>query len=536
MKNVDQIIQELFTLEPSLRSRERELRTLVSQLLSSKPNTKFDATFAARLRAELLGSSVLAVPIRSSWLGFPRLLVAAGSLAAITLIIVAANSLTPAPRQGLSFEQQFTATKNHGFGSLSVNTSGKGGATDQVQSVSSANPSVDSKSSAPASTLAAPSRMAVSVEGGAGYGGASGATIVPTPAIYPGFADQLIYVYKGTAFTIPKEGVVYKRVKGEDARDEFITELKAFNLGLIDLLSFDNLKLLNFEVAENKTSGYQIDVNTVEGSVSINPDYQEWPAMKGEVPVGARATLSEKEIIAIAEQFIQDHGINRSIYGDPIVQKMPDYRMMGTREVLPPQASEGFSPAGSPQDLATPSSDSKMMPIYMPEVVTVTFPLIIKGLPVYESGGYPYGLQVSVSVRERRVYSVNNLTSQHYDASSYPLISDPQKVLSYLTSGGIYGSSYYPEGMQVRKIYLEAGTPSNVLMHYYSYANGENQELYVPALLFPITKAPAGQEYYYPSSILIPLAEDLFNQPEPRPMPMMEKGVILPSQSSGSTM
>jgi hypothetical protein len=189
-----------------------------------------------------------------------------------------------------------------------------------------------------------------------------------------------------------------------------------------------------------------------------------------------------EEVLSIAERFLKEHGISTANYGDPIVQ---DYSNTGIAE-------------------------AEMQ--YAPEQVTVTYPLKISGTPVYEDGAYPYGLQVGVSSRDKRVMSVYGLSSQTFTSSTYPLETSADKILSIVKKGGVH--AWVPEagsGTEVRTIDAEVGTPEKVLMHTYSYSNGESKELFVPALSFPVTKAPAGEQYY-PKYILIPLVPELLNQ------------------------
>src|SRR3989344_3267362 len=60
-KDINKILEDLYQIDGGLRAKEKELRQLVTQILVSKPDTKLDSVFVARLRSELLAE----VPVPS---------------------------------------------------------------------------------------------------------------------------------------------------------------------------------------------------------------------------------------------------------------------------------------------------------------------------------------------------------------------------------------------------------------------------------------------------------------------------------------
>ncbi len=52
--NVEKIIEELYTIDPSLKESSADIRVLVSALIASKPEVTISATFIENLRKELL--------------------------------------------------------------------------------------------------------------------------------------------------------------------------------------------------------------------------------------------------------------------------------------------------------------------------------------------------------------------------------------------------------------------------------------------------------------------------------------------------
>ena len=53
-EKINEILNDLYKLDPSFRQHESKLRDLIVKLLQAKPDTKFDYHFAQSLRTQLL--------------------------------------------------------------------------------------------------------------------------------------------------------------------------------------------------------------------------------------------------------------------------------------------------------------------------------------------------------------------------------------------------------------------------------------------------------------------------------------------------
>src|SRR3989344_3727027 len=90
MDNIEQILKELYEIDPSLKQYEAQVKSIISEMVKAKPDTKFDAAFAASLRQRLMGSGGLASkPGFFNW-GFRKesYRVLAFGLAAVILVVV----------------------------------------------------------------------------------------------------------------------------------------------------------------------------------------------------------------------------------------------------------------------------------------------------------------------------------------------------------------------------------------------------------------------------------------------------------------
>ena len=153
---------------------------------------------------------------------------------------------------------------------------------------------------------------------------------------------------------------------------------------------------------------------------------------------------------------------------------------------------------------------------------------MIDGKEVSEIGGNPHGMFVSVDLREKKVTSVNNLTTQHYQKSDYALETDTKRLITLAERGGTFGPYAYdiPAMQQEKTVEVKLGTPKRILLKYLMYRDNENQELIVPGLSFPVM-TPQTDTMWLPKQVVVPLVKDMLDEiPPPGVMPM--KGGSIP--------
>ncbi len=478
-KNINNIVQELIEIDPGFKEHETEIRQIIAEFLAKKPDTRLDPAFVASLRSRLLGAPTPS-PFSPFFSGRYFVLGILAVLLVVPLGFYAANQGIGVGGNSTSavfaMNQQIQHLEADAYGTLQAETGGRGAGSPENTAPMAAQ--AVSNSVAPTAT-AEPAKISANMAYGAGGGTSDARMMVPQGPI-----TVYSYAYKGEPLELPANGDVYSRIKNSVSSGQIASQLKKFNFGLMNMNGFADMRVRSFELAEDKPFGYSIQANFDEGMISINPNYTQWPGLNGKVTeqLPLSAMLKDEEAIAIARKFLDEHAISLENYGDPEIQ-------------------------GSPVALAADSQ-----PQFAPEQITVTYPLKIAGAAVYEDGAYPYGLQVGVSVRDKKVMSVYGLTAQTYTSSEYKLETDSEKILSVVSKGGPH--SWVPQesdGVTIAKIEAEVGTPTKVLMHTYNYVNGESQELYVPALSFPVTKAPEGEQYY-PKNIIVPLVPEILNQ------------------------
>ncbi|MDO8648758.1 MAG: hypothetical protein Q7R81_03155 [Candidatus Peregrinibacteria bacterium] len=491
--NVKDILRDLYEIDPTLREQENELVPLIELLLKNDPSREPDSRFVHELRARLaeraeeLSSERESPSPFFSLFSMNRFAYALSGAVVASLVLIPALTLykrgpVPAETQTGSplFSFSVTDAGDAAFGDLTNTTTdnpefGRGGG------------GVAAPEAVPQATDAA-------------------ALSMDSKMIAPDYMEYE-YVYEGEIPALPEGTVdIYKREK-RPLNVALSGIADRFHLGAIDLSAFKNatVDMLNF--VQDRSFGYVVSVMLNEGSVSISQNWQKWPHPEQECTTDAcflRYRLKPEDVpaddvlIAIANDFVEEYGIDLTSYGAPEVDT---------------SWKRDYDRAPTPIDA------------YIPESQRVIYPLLIDGKPVYEKNGVKAGISVGVHAREKRVSDVWGLMDQRYAKSAYAAADTPQAVKDFLAR---FEKLTYelPEGGKKRTVKVTLGTPTIGFAKYYRFDGGNSEELVVPSLLFPVTGVPEG-EYVYRQTIAVPLAKDLLeNPPVDMPIPyMMEKAV-----------
>lgn len=500
-KQIKAILAELYAIDANFKNYQDKLEKIILELLSAKPEVKFDEEFKQQLLSELLIRAKelkISKPVRAfRWADFfstPKFAYAfSGAIIALLVlvpVIYFANKsgyFLSRPQAKLTPDISITRTADNAFGPLfsqeqlgeAVGLGGGGGVS------------------------------AIGLKEG----------VVPAPAPVPGEVTVIRpdfisyhYVYKGDEFTLENEKVeVLRREKGQSARSGIRNLLSSMDFGAIDLSTFKNLEVKRIELSQDKDLGYSMYIDFYEGTFSISRNYRKWlPGIMESSPLRATDIPDDAKLIEVADSFIREHKINMTNYGAPMVNRYWENQTMSYAEEMS----------------------------YISEEVSVIYPLIINGRKVYDQGGSQFGITMSISVREMKVSGLYNLTSQSYQTSSYEAETDVQRILEIAEKGGLYGGYLYYgygrgeiEGGNIVEAGL--GTPEVVFMRFMTYEDYQDNELLVPALLFPIAKTAEGKQIFR-QNIIVPLAKELLQGyegssvfgPVPVPMPAPEPAPV----------
>jgi hypothetical protein len=525
MSNAQRFLIELYEIDPGLKDHEAELMELIEALLKHNPGIDPDERFVEMLRMKLreraanlstsslsprlaprspkgeVGSSLRSIV---GSLFMPKF--SYGIMGAILGIAVAVPAVyyysnapisVPLTTEGEFFAYNVTPVSNRAFGDLSTVQSavasgrgggGGGGGLGGPVGAGGA-PVIDAAMPAPAQSEGANTAM-----------GSAGKMMIAPPGDY--VHTQYNYVFRGSGLTLPQGDVtVFKRVKGN-------LNLPGVNLnadlGIFSLSSFPGLKLETISAYQDTTNGYTVYVSAREGSVSIGQNWETWnhpetacrdEACYQRLRLKITDIPADEQIIAIADEFLKDHGFKLGNVGAPYIDngwKMQYERMTNKAD------------------------------FYVPDQMSVIYPTLIEGQEVYEEFGGKTGVSVSIDIRNKKVAGVWNLFNQSYQSSTYPAVTSEQVVLDHLAKLDKTPTDWLPQDAKRQTLDVELGNPTMGYVHMYKYDNSGTEELYVPALVFPVTKQPTGKDIYFNRQfVTVPLAADLLRpQIENTPRPI----------------
>jgi len=481
---IKKILTELYFQDEKLRSKEKELTEIIRLLLESKEAIIPDKEFKEKLlkiieEKQLVSKKSFFSVIADRITIMSRMSYATAGALVVAIAILLTNGGGKADIIDFS-KVSINSVQEKAFGDLSTlnqdSTPNASGVEDRAQQVS---------------PIAM--GMAESVaKGGGGVGGGMPASSVDAKMMppYPGTSYTFKYTGEDTSLDDNKVTVL-KRVPNESSRKQFSSILKKLNFDVMDLSSFQDSYIQNITLAEEKNYGYILNINLDEGQMSI---YQNWPKWRGAYPncnddacwernkITRADILPNEDLISISNKFLKDHGIMLSEYGAPEV--------LDNNSIYPMPLLEG---SGSAQ-------------VYLPDTMTVIYPLLINGKKVYD-GTIVSGVQVSINLRVKKVASVSNISVQTYQASTYEAETDFKRIISIAESGGTWG--YYNNSGN-KKVEIELGTPTIEYVQSWQYNPNEERgyQLIVPSLVFPLKNIP--EDYYiWQKYVTVPLVKEM---------------------------
>ncbi|MFA7170735.1 MAG: hypothetical protein WC180_01980 [Candidatus Paceibacterota bacterium] len=405
----------------------------------------------------------------------------------------------------LSSKVSIAAVGENAFGALSNLSAGSSnGSRDSSESLSVS----DENTAVTTGKMVAPAAILGQGGGGISSGSSDG---VAVDMIYPYEPTYYTYVYKGEEFTQNEAKMnVLKRTAGVSAVSAS-TLARALDFNLFDLGKLDSAKTSNLSFFEDKEFGYRTDIDLSRGAASIYKNYERWPNnyysdCKGDLCTNSTSSVSltpsdlpgDEEIINATRAFLNDYKVDLSAYGTPEINK------------------SFLRYAASQQQ------------VYIPEEVSVIYPLIVDGKSVYESYGEINGLNVNYDVRNKKVSSMYNLTTHNYQASAYEAETDVAKILE--VAGNMNGSVpmpvRYDEGdVTYKTVEIELDTPFLGFEIMWRYEDNQSSEYLAPCLIFPI-KNSEEITMYGGKRVIVPLIRDFLDQSYGGPIRIMKEGGI----------
>jgi len=367
MNDINQIINDILVLEPSLKGKEEELRKIISSLLTARPNIVADEAFASELKARLLKTFELKVSrnaVPSPFYKWRFALI--GAVVTVVIVVPVTVSLS-----GL-----FTGTPSFDLSNVTVNEKGSSAFGPLAVSTEA----VSQKDTANTAPVAAGSRMGV-------MSFALGQVETPNLQTGPRFS------YVGTPLALATNGLVYHRVVDRTISQKIGEITSGIKTGLVDFSTFSNLNGNYVSLVESDTEhGYAITFNPQQEEVDIGAYWSGAPPTNNDT---TDTILTADTAKSLATQFFLDHNISTQPYGDLVIPTTENFGVFG--------------------------NDTNSI---------VILPLIVEGNMVVQDGGVPYGVNVTIDQNLKQVMAVSGIMSRHYESSSYPLLSSLDEVLA----------------------------------------------------------------------------------------------------------
>ncbi|PKM91154.1 hypothetical protein CVU82_03835 [Candidatus Falkowbacteria bacterium HGW-Falkowbacteria-1] len=307
------------------------------------------------------------------------------------------------------------------------------------------------------------------------------------------------YIYTGGDFDMFKsEEDVFKKTVPNLSK-ELANDFIGKSFSLVDFSKFTDVGISNFNLLEDRDFGYSVYFGLEDGSFSLYKNWKRWPRAETlcggwenyqcfeDYQLSFNEVLSNQEILQISDDFLKNYKIDISNYGPGEVQNewMRDYYL---------------------------SSDKASY--YIPESISVIYPLTIEGRTVYEEYGQKTGLSVDVDIREKKVAGLYGLFYQQYESSSYETETNKDKIMELVYRGGEYPYyDYFEDDFNYEVIDIELGAPRLDLVKIWNYDNYSmiSQELYVPAYVFPVI-SQSKDSYFYKKNVVIPAVKEFFDR------------------------
>lgn len=496
MANVpSSIVDELIQLDPSLESHRAELKTLMQKMLDANPKPKLSKAFKKQLLHDLQAqflieehkgtSFSLLETMTNKWL-FGTGGVALGALLVLAVQFSKDGNVfptpSPSPKQmdgaemAMDSDTSIRTTSPEAFGTLAVSEEG------------ATAPGVGGGGGA-VTNLARP-------QSGGGGGGMDSSMIAPE---YTPFKVE--YAYDGNIELTDETVSVLKRDKGGSLPAAASSILSDFGNSLLNWSAFPGLRTRTINLVGSGNEPFNITIDFADGSLSLYKEYDYTKRPESNCQDEAcfnRYRIKESDIpsdstlIGTANAFLKKYGIDTSNYGEPIIEDQWKFWL----ERMEDRSS-----------------------YYFPETMTVIYPFMVDGLPVYEEYGQVAGMNVNIDIRRKEVSGLYNLQVRNFQSSEYDAITDAEKVAALVKSGGV-GTWSDP---YAQKTYTGTlGDPKRVYVRHWKWNGNSSEEFYIPALAFPVLFIPEDANTDK-RNVIIPLAKDLLPEQGsgiPRPLPV----------------
>lgn len=211
---------------------------------------------------------------------------------------------------------------------------------------------------------------------------------------------QSRYIYAGKPISIPATLPVLKKETVALTDSTLASMLSGFRFSLFDTSALQNANLDTLTLSEDREYGYQVMVDAKSGIINVSKNWARWPDTSTNSALTLSDVPSDAVLIEKANAFIKQYRVDLAHYGKPEVNT----------------------------DWRTPGQP------YVPDTISVLYPLSVDGREVYESYGQKRGITISVDIRSGRVAEISGAEKLDFLASGYSTDTDLAHLLALANS------------------------------------------------------------------------------------------------------
>ena len=215
---------------------------------------------------------------------------------------------------------------------------------------------------------------------------------------------------------------VYQKNKIPMTPAEAQSLLAHFQVSSMDIGKFSNTVVTHMNLVEDRPYGLDTNMDFNEGIIDISKNFPRWPQVNCQDDacfqanqVHIESVPSDAKALEAANAFIEKYRISLAAYGAPYVDN--EWRTEYDRTQDKSQA-------------------------YVPETISVVYPLRVDGMSVYEEFGQKKGITVGIDVKTGLVSQVNGIEKLDFSESKYAVETDPKKILAQVEAGGRMSRPY----------------------------------------------------------------------------------------------
>lgn len=487
--NIQEILDELYQIDASLKSNENQLKTIIQKMMDVRPEPKINAEFKKSLHKEILHTfqqkKIQTFKKSPNFLEILTWIIGWASLAAVGIFSIQNFPQSTPPEQiantntqkVFAFQTNIKKVNDTGFGDIKLPAATQQNGVPETQAMTKTS-NVSLKATPPAWDALpmvwwAQEKKIV--------------TFAPQENLQIADSDEYIpemYRYNFTGslnIDLQNKLPVYKKETTKQDTNDLAKYISNIKFSGMNLNLFQNLSVGSITLNEEKDFWYQLNVDFENATLNIWKNFAKWPQDPSEVK---KSNISEEEIITIATTFMTQYGIDISWYAKPVLEKTPD--MAIAREV---------------------SSDANTMPYYNSNR-SVIFPTIIDGHTISNEWGGVSGVRVDIDTTQKKVIWVSWLSVSTYLKSDYEMETQTGNILKVASKWGRYG--IYDYGTQKVK-YIDVNIENPEIKYILSsiYKDGKYEEYLVPAIIFNVKKGENNLSYVS-DTISIPLVKSFY--------------------------